>query len=96
MRSIRSKALLPGKIFTDFFLERHKVRTRSAQGQHWPGRPGGQFGQSLGGDVDETWSGKGGSQESLRMYGFPCFFRDFSGGVGSVVSPESLNMHGFL
>ena len=31
--------LLSGKHIPDFFLERHNVRTRSAQGQQWPGRP---------------------------------------------------------
>jgi len=32
-------AFLSRKQIQDLFLERHKVRTRSAQGQHWPGRP---------------------------------------------------------
>ena len=49
----------------------HKVRTRStlagsARRPIWS-----KFG---GGNVDETWSGKRGSQKSLRMCGFLCFF----------------------
>ena len=69
----------------------HKVRTRStlagsSQRPIW---------LKLGGNVDKTLSRKRGSQESLRMYGFPSLFRDFFGGLGSVVSSESLNMHGF-
>ena len=75
-----------------------RFSTRAAQGPHKVniGRvvPEANLIKIEGGNVDETWSGKRGSQKSSRMYGFPFISVIFSV-KGSVVSPESLNMHGF-
>ena len=46
IRAMGLGALLPRQIFQDFFIEWHKVRTRSAQGYHWPARPGDQSGEN--------------------------------------------------
>ena len=69
----------------------HKVRTRSTLA----GSSRGPIWLKFGGNVDKTWSGKRGSQESLRVYGFLCICYDLFSGVGSVGSPEFLKTYRF-